>query len=146
MVAEKDEPCNCGMRDNFGTHYSTCSIFKKKDDPFIIQTSVRYGDTDYPVRLERCGRGREWTFAGYVSKDLYRIGTSLVVDAVAAYTGVTPEEIRRECSSTSYRNDEFVHVVFCRRGVDALGRGEAVDEHGTGVLGHPTKVHREESA
>jgi len=82
----------------------------------VIHASVEYGGTTYPVRLERKGRGREWTFSGYVSQELYRIGNSLVVDAVASHTGVTPEEIRRECSSTSYRNGEFCHVVFCRRG------------------------------
>jgi hypothetical protein len=82
----------------------------------IIQTSVEYGGTVYPVRLERTGRGREWTFAGFVSKDLHNIGTSLVVDAVAQHTGITPEVIRRECSSTSFRDGEMRHVVFCSRG------------------------------
>ena len=82
----------------------------------IIQTNVRYGDKDYPVRLERSGQGDAWTFAGYVPESLKHIGTSLVVDAVAAYTGVSAEEIRRECSSWSFRGGEFCHVVFCRRG------------------------------
>jgi len=86
------------------------------EKPFIIHTEVDYGGTVYLVRLERTGRRNEWTFVGFVPEDLRRIGTSLVVDAVASYTGITPEEIRRECSSTSYRNGEFCHVVFCRRG------------------------------